>query len=151
MLLCLDREQRMVYILGEIFGVADRVGAELLDVSRDNYRQKLARARRDLHHFMHRQCGLVNAANPCRCAKKTQGFIKAGHIDPHRLLFAKARLARVRDVAEKRSGDLEALDAAYAEIHRDHPFPAGPDLVDALRRLLSRPEFQSLVRAEDAC
>jgi hypothetical protein len=26
MLLCLDREQRLIYILGEIFGVTDRVG-----------------------------------------------------------------------------------------------------------------------------
>src|SRR5688500_3658594 len=31
MLLCLDREQRLVYILGEIFGVTDVVGAELLE------------------------------------------------------------------------------------------------------------------------
>jgi RNA polymerase sigma factor (sigma-70 family) len=150
MLLCLDREQRIAYILGEILGVTDRVGAELLDVSRDNYRQRLARARRDLHRFMQRQCGLVNAANPCRCAKKTQGFIKAGYIDPGKLLFARARVTRVREVARKRSEDLEALDAAYAEIHRDHPFPAGPDVVAALRRLLARPEFQPLFRAEDS-
>jgi RNA polymerase sigma factor (sigma-70 family) len=41
MLLCLDREQRLVYVLGETFGVTDRVGAELLDISRDNFRKKL--------------------------------------------------------------------------------------------------------------
>jgi hypothetical protein len=34
MLLCLDRDQRLIYILGEIFGVTDKVGAELLDQSR---------------------------------------------------------------------------------------------------------------------
>ena len=62
MLLCLDREQRLVYILGAIFGVTDVVGAELLEISRDNFRQKLSRARRDLHNFMHQQCGLINAA-----------------------------------------------------------------------------------------
>jgi RNA polymerase sigma factor (sigma-70 family) len=151
MLLCLDRGQRIVYILGEIFGVSDRVGAELLETSRDNYRQKLARARRDLHRFMQRQCGLVNTANPCRCAKKTQGFIRAGYIDPQNLLFAGARLSQVREAAGKRRDDIEELDAAYAEIHRGHPFPAGPDLVAALRRLLARPEFQSLLQAEDAC
>ena len=33
MLLCLDREQRLVYILGGILGVADSVGAELLEIS----------------------------------------------------------------------------------------------------------------------
>jgi len=72
MLLCLDRQQRLIYILGEISGVSDSVGAELLEISRDNFRQKLSRARRDLHNFMQNQCGLINKANPCRCAKKTQ-------------------------------------------------------------------------------
>ena len=61
MLLCLDREQRLVYILGEIFGVTDVVGAELLEISRDNFRQKLSRARRDLHSFMH---GPVRSGEP---------------------------------------------------------------------------------------
>jgi len=74
MLLCLDREQRLDYVLGEIFGVTDVVGAELLEISRDNFRQKLSRARRDLHSFMQDKCGLVNTANPCGCAKKTQAF-----------------------------------------------------------------------------
>jgi hypothetical protein len=69
MLLCLDRQQRLVYILAEIFEVTDAVGAELLEISRENFRQRLARARRDLHRFMNDECGLVNRANPCRCAK----------------------------------------------------------------------------------
>src|SRR3990172_8704104 len=43
MLLCLDRGQRLVFILGSIFGVSDTTGAELLDLSRDNFRQRLAR------------------------------------------------------------------------------------------------------------
>src|SRR5207244_1227869 len=32
MLLCLTRDQRLVYILGEILGVTDVVGAELLEI-----------------------------------------------------------------------------------------------------------------------
>src|SRR5215467_2145825 len=136
MLLCLSREQRLVYILGEIFGVTDVVGAELLDVSRDNFRQKLSRARRDLTQFMHGQCGLVNAANPCRCAKKTQAFMRAGYLDPHNLQFAKPHLDRVRDLAPKAHEHLEALDAEYADIHRAHPFQSGPDFVGAIRRLI---------------
>ena len=101
MLLCLNREQRIVYILGEIFDVSDTVGAELLETTRDNFRQKLSRARRDLHSFMQNKCGLVNKANPCRCAKKTQVFMKAGYVDPQRLLFAKAHMMRVRDVSPR--------------------------------------------------
>src|SRR5439155_14836307 len=70
MLLCLDRPQRLIYTPGHIFGVPDSVGGELLEISPENFRQRLARARRDLNSFMHDKCGLVNSANPCRCAKK---------------------------------------------------------------------------------
>ena len=145
MLLCLDREQRLVYILGAIFGVSDAVGAELLEISRDNFRQKLSRARRDLHNFMHRQCGLINPANPCRCAKKTQAFMKAGYVDPARLMFADKRLIRVRAVAPRVSDALDDFDAAYAEIHRDHPFHRSPDFVAALRTLIDQPAFQAIL------
>ena len=145
MLLCLDREQRLVYILGGILAVPDSVGAELLEISRDAFRQKLARARRDLHSFMHGQCGLINSANACRCAKKTQGFIKAGYLEPHRLLFARAHVTHVHEVALSAVEGLETLDAAYGEIYRDHPFHAAPDFLAALRKLLDRPECRSLL------
>jgi RNA polymerase sigma factor (sigma-70 family) len=145
MLLCLDREQRLVYILGAILGVSDCVGAELLEVSRDAFRQKLARARRDLHSFMQGQCGLVQSTNPCRCAKKTQGFIRAGYLDPNRLLFARAHVTRVHDVAPHALEGLEALDVAYGEIHRGHPFHDAPDFLAALRKLLDSPECRSLL------
>ncbi len=85
MLLCLDRKQRLIFVLAEIFGVSDSVGSELLEMTPDNFRQSLARARRDLYQFMNNQCGLINTNNPCRCHKKTKGFIDAGHVDPNHM------------------------------------------------------------------
>jgi RNA polymerase sigma factor (sigma-70 family) len=145
MLLCLDREQRLVYILGEIFGVTDSVGAELLETTRGNFRQKLSRARRDLHNFMQERCGLVNQANPCRCAKKTQAFMAAGYVNPANLLFVKPRVVRVREIAAAAHEDIDTLDAAYAAIHRDHPFQPSPDFVGAVRNLLNQPKFKSIL------
>ena len=87
MLLCLDRKQRLIFMLGEILGATDTVGGEVLEISAYSLRQRLARARRDLHSFMNDQCGLVNKRNPCRCPKKTRGFIEHGHVDPHQLLL----------------------------------------------------------------
>jgi len=142
MLLCLDREQRLVYILGEIFEVTDAVGAELLDISRGNFRQRLARARRDLHSFMNDKCGLVNRANPCRCAKKTRGFIEAGYVDPERLLFASDHVQQVRERSRTNANALMTLDEECAEIFRQHPFYESPDVVPALRRLLQGPLFR---------
>ena len=141
MLLCLDREQRVIYVLGEIFGVTDAVGAELLEISRDTFRQRLARARRELHNFMNDTCGLVNRANPCRCDKKTRGFIAAGWVDPARLLFARERVHQVREVVRARSDALTAVDAQCGEIYREHPFHESPDFAQALKRLLQSPDF----------
>jgi RNA polymerase sigma factor (sigma-70 family) len=145
MLLCLDREQRLIYILGEIFGVTDQVGAELMDISRANFRQKLARARRDLHQFMQNQCGLINKANPCRCAKKTRAFMTAGYLNPENLLFAREHVTRVRDIARKTCDDMQSLDAAYAEIYRAHPFLEPPDFAASVRNLLNLPAFKSIL------
>ena len=144
MLLCLDRRQRLVFTLGEILGVSDTVGGEILETSADNFRQCLARARRDLYQFMHGRCGLVNADNPCRCPKKTKGFIAAGHVDPDRLLFVPLHVRRVREAAPgavREVGDV--LDRQYAAVYRDHPFLQPPDQVSWLRRMLDRPDVRT--------
>ena len=141
MLLCLDREQRLVLVLGEIIGVSDRVGAKLLETSRENFRQKLSRARRDLHNFQQDKCGLVNQENPCRCAKKTDGFIKAGYVRPGELRFGGERLIRVHEAAGEALEALSALDEAYADIYRNHPFHESPDFVGRVRALLAEGRF----------
>ncbi len=123
MLLCLDRGQRLVFVLGEIFGVDHLLGAELLGIRPDNFRQRLSRARKDMYQFMNRKCGLLNEANPCRCATKTKGFIKANWVDPATMKFNTHYLQRVREVAAQSAANLETLaDAQYAELFRDHPF-----------------------------
>src|SRR5438874_7526164 len=122
MLLCLDRKQRLIFTLGEILGASDAVGGEVLQMSADNFRQCLARARCDLHSFMNGQCGLVNKDNPCRCPKKTRGFIADGHVDPHRLLFVPRHVERVRDVAPETVREIEdVVERQHAAIFRDHP------------------------------
>jgi RNA polymerase sigma factor (sigma-70 family) len=139
MLLCLDREQRLAYILGAILGVNDTVAAEVLELTSENFRQRLARARRDLRNFMNDKCGLVNPANPCRCAKKTRGFIQAGHVDPENLLFVRERICNVREAAPKTYQTIKTLDDKCAEIYRGHPFYRSPDLVQMVRRLVLIP------------
>src|SRR5712664_3784811 len=139
MLLCLDREQRLTFILGAIFGVSDTVAAEVLEITPDNFRQRLARARRDLRNFMNDKCGLVNHANPCRCAKKTRGFIQAGYVDPQNLLFVRERICEVREAAPKAYEAIKTLDDKCADIYRRHPFYKPPDLQRMLQQMLKSP------------
>jgi RNA polymerase sigma factor (sigma-70 family) len=136
MLLCLDREQRLSYILGAVLEVSDTVAAEVLQISCESFRQRLARARRDLRNFMNDKCGLVNRANPCRCARKTRGFIQAGHVDPQNLLFIRERICAVREAAPKAYETIKTLDDKCADVYRRHPFYKPPDLGQMLRRLV---------------
>jgi RNA polymerase sigma factor (sigma-70 family) len=147
MLLCLDRKQRLIFTLGEIFGASDTVGAEILQISPDNFRQSLLRARRDLYQFMQGQCGLVNASNPCRCPKKTRGFIEAGHVDPQHLQFVPLQLTRIRQAAADSVRTLEnAVDEQYAAIFREHPFLEPADQIGWLRKLLDRGDLGSALQ-----
>src|SRR5262245_30336223 len=147
MLLCLDRKQRLIFTLGAILGASDSVGAAVLDMTADNFRQCLVRARRDLHSFMNHQCGLVNQNNPCRCPKKTRGFIEAGHVDPENLMFVPQHLERVRDVAPEAVRDIEdAVERQHVAIYRDHPFLQPTDQVGWLRRMLETEEVRRALR-----
>jgi RNA polymerase sigma factor (sigma-70 family) len=143
MLLCLDRKQRLIFTLGAILGASDTVGADVLEMTTDNFRQSLARARRDLHSFMNNQCGLVNQNNPCRCPKKTRGFIEAGHVDPHHLLFVPKHVERVRDAAPETVREIEdVVERQHVAIYRDHPFLQPPDQIDWLRRVLKSEDLR---------
>lgn len=142
MLLCLDRKQRLIFTLGEIFGASDTVGSEILEMSADNFRQSLSRARHDLYQFMHGQCGLVNANNPCRCPKKTKGFIEAGHVDPGQLQFVPLHMRRISEAAEGIVRTIEnTVDEQYAAIFREHPFLEPKNQFDWLQQLLDKGDF----------
>lgn len=137
MLLCLDREQRLVYVLGEIFGIDHTIGAEMLAISKDNFRQKLSRARRDLHNFMNQKCGLVNKNNPCRCDKKTKSFIAAGWVDAQKLKFNTDYVRSIQAVAPEKSADLcETMDFAYADLFKAQPFQEKPHLEKLMKSIL---------------
>lgn len=144
MLLCLDRKQRLIFTLCEILGVSDTVGSEVLEMTADNFRQFLSRARRDLYNFMNNQCGLVNKSNPCRCSKKTKGFIEAGHVDPHHLLFVPWHLEQVKDVAGETVREIkDVVGQQYATIFRDHPFLRPVDQVNWLKRMLESQDVRA--------
>ena len=147
MLLCLDRKQRLIFTLGAILGAGDTVAAEVLEMTADNFRQCLARARRDLHNFMNNQCGLVNRSNPCRCPKKTRGFIEQGHVDPGNLMFVPEHVERVRDVAPDAVREIEdVVERQHVAIYRDHPFLQPADQVGWLRRMLESEELRGALR-----
>lgn len=145
MLLCLDREQRMIYILGAIFHATDKVGAEVMNITRDNFRQRLSRARKQLLGFMQNKCGLMDKNNPCRCEKKTKVLIDSGYVNPQKLLFNINYVHSIESTAEGKSHRFdELIDNKVSSLFRENPFNEPPDFVQSLREILSHKEFRDI-------
>ncbi|GGG08607.1 hypothetical protein GCM10011344_06450 [Dokdonia pacifica] len=123
MLLCLNRDQRMVYILGEMFDADQTIGSEILNISKDNYRKRLSRARKDMFNYMNNKCGLVNKENPCRCHKKVQFAIDNKIIDAKNLLFNRKEHASFKEMI-KPDADfmIETVEDKFDELYRQMPF-----------------------------
>jgi hypothetical protein len=90
-----------------------------------------------------RSPGLVKASNPCRCAKKTRGFLQAGYIDPGKLLFAREHVRRVRELAAKNVELIDGYEDLCADVYRDHPFLEPGDLAARVREVVTNPGFRA--------
>jgi len=88
MLLSLDRDQRIAWILSEIFELESEEAARVLDVDAPALRKRLQRARERLGAWMHSKCGLVNALNACNCLRQIPVALEIGAIRPQDLQFA---------------------------------------------------------------
>ncbi len=139
MLLCLDRDQRLVFVRGEIFEASDTVGATVLGISRANFRQKLARARQQLSGFLQDQCGLVDPTNACRCARKTRAFIRDGIVDPTRLVFAGRHVQEVKELVFSGRAALEDAAANVTRtLYQAQPFYDAPDVAAQLCAVITQ-------------
>ena len=88
MLLCLERTDRICFILAEVFDVSGAEGADILNISHNAYRQRLSRAKKRLRDFMDKKCGLFNPNASCRCERQIVYEITSGRVNPNRLVFS---------------------------------------------------------------
>ncbi len=128
MLLCLKREERATYIVGEIFGLTDTQGAQLFDIQPATYRKRLSRARKRIREFMNNNCGLHNSVNSCRCAKRVATNIQQGRINPDRLLFAQSS---VDDMMHEKILQMDEISRAGA-LYRTHPTYDAPQMLQEI-------------------
>lgn len=145
MLLCLDREHRLAYILGEVFEVSSAQGASILAISESAFRKRVSRARARLRRCMEPNCRLVGEAKECNCVRHLD---QSSSAEQRRLatLLATHPLgvsAFQPDAGLRaRAHELGQLERVAA-IFRSHPSFASPDrFVLAIKRLLASETFQ---------
>ena len=133
LLLCLNEEDRMVYILSVILDYNSKEGSEILGITPENFRKKLSRSKTKIQNFLNNKCGIVNENNPCRCKKKIDFLIDNKLMNPKKLEYAtKENLIRI-DFEEK-IGALARMTAIYQAAPT---FPAPKIIMQDLKQILN--------------
>jgi RNA polymerase sigma factor (sigma-70 family) len=145
MLMTLDREQRLVYVLDTVFDLPSKIAADVIGVSPAAYRQRLSRARARLEGFAAQTCGLVNAQAGCHCEKQLPALRhERASAEPRAtikpgvgLVIHRAELAE----AERQFAAFVRLGDAAA-VFRAHPdYQAPASMLGAIRAVLGAEGF----------
>jgi RNA polymerase sigma factor (sigma-70 family) len=141
MLMALDREQRLIYVIDTVFDLPSKEAAAVVGITPDAYRQRLSRTRARMDAFVGQTCGLANPDAACTCerqmpairhARKTGGIGKTSviAIHPEELQEAEHQFAAFTRVSDA------------AAIFRGHPRYRAPEAMrSAIRAVLTQEGF----------
>lgn len=138
MLMAIDREQRLAYILDTVFGLPSKDAAEVLEISPQAYRQRLSRARAKLDSFTQANCGLANADATCSCERQLPAVRKLRNagLEKHSLI---ATDRAEREEVERQFDALVRMEEA-ASLFRAHPEYRVPESMRGAIRAVLRAE-----------
>lgn len=147
MLLCLDRKERIIFILSSIFGISSLEGASILGITPANYRKKLSRVRERMRSFMEKYCGLANHDTSCSCNRRIEVAAANNRINPNQLVFVNLPLSEKAFITGCKE-EMEVFDRV-SSIFAAHPFYKAPEslvesLVESLKRLITSEQFKVL-------
>jgi RNA polymerase sigma factor (sigma-70 family) len=146
MILSLDRELRIAYVLGDILNLSGGEAALVLEIDEAAYRKRLSRARERLYDFLRGWCGVFDDANPCRCAGQVECAVERGLLDARDLYLSKER-RRPAPAALHRAADEVTILMDVAEVLRGPSGYLAPDaLARSLRELLDSRQLELLRR-----
>jgi RNA polymerase sigma factor (sigma-70 family) len=148
MLLCLDRDLRLAYILGEILFLPGTIAAEVLQIDAAAYRQRLGRARTKLYQFMKGWCGLYSDENRCRCSGQVTRACARGLVNPQALDFATHSFAPAEPSTPLLARAADELTELFrvGEVLRQHPAYSAPPTVGQYIRELFASKRLDLLR-----
>jgi len=145
MLICLNRKERLIYILGTIFNITDSFGSELMNISKANFRKILSRTRKKIHSHMSMKCGLTNEDNPCNCKKMIIHLIDEKLIDPEKPEYYSGDARKINSLIQKKiENSKEAYYTRISEIFQEQPFYDKQDYTVWLRETIKSKKFKDI-------
>lgn len=135
---CLDREHRIVYILGQTMDVTGPEGSQILGITPAGFRKRLSRAREKIRAFLVKNCELFDEGNPCKCVVQTASAVNKNLIHPNdlqHLSHTRGRACSADPVVQLRQIEKLSRQAALMRIHPDYTAPGA--FVGRIREMLS--------------
>ena len=136
MLLCLDINHRVAYVLGDVLELDHVEASEILSISKDAYRQRLSRARKEVVAFTSAQCGLANEAAACSCPKRLPAAVAKGRVSKTMRVFSDEGGPSYDEVLTKARGVEGALRTLILQRSTPH-YPSPEDLGGKLAEIVS--------------
>jgi RNA polymerase sigma factor (sigma-70 family) len=138
MMMCLNREDRLTLVLGEVLNVPSDEGAAIMGTSAVAFRKRLSRARQALVAFVSRQCGIVNPESPCRCHKHVRNKMRAGQLDPQHQRYDQPHDPASLTEAARAADPAEDSLCRTTALLRSHPIYANrTDYISMLRQVFA--------------
>lgn len=135
MLLALDRDQRLAFLLDVVFGLGSEQAGEVIGITAAAFRKRLSRARERLAGFMQGTCGLVDDDRPCRCDRQLPALRARAAAESPQTAATRLQPAPIAQ-ARAEFTEWQALGDAAA-IFRSHPEYSNPgEMTGAIRTLL---------------
>lgn len=137
MLLCLDRNHRAAYVLGDVLEFEQGEAADVLDITPGTYRKRLSRARAKVQDFTAKTCGLAARSAPCSCEKRLPAAMATGRVgtSPSAELKEAPAFAEVKALASQTQTNLIAAKLQRAT----GPLTAPKDFAAEVLRLVEPP------------
>jgi RNA polymerase sigma factor (sigma-70 family) len=144
MLQCLVRDERIAFVLGDVFELGSTDAAWILGITPTAYRKRLERAKKRIGTFLDSSCGVANPEAFCRCSRRVNKAIAVGRVDPRKPAFATHPITtggRTAAEAEKQMVRLHDA-AAVLRVHPDYALPQAK--AEAIAGLLRSGRFPLL-------
>jgi len=87
LLLCLNRNYRIVFLLADVFDVTSEEGASILGITPAAFRKRLSRARESIQSFLFKHCCLVQKDNQCKCGYHVTSQLNTARFEAQNIMY----------------------------------------------------------------
>ena len=128
MLQCLNRDLRIVFILGSVLKIKSNIACEIVEITPETFRKRLQKARKLIDTFMNSNCGVYNPKNNFRCSKRIHTALACKRIVKNNLNFI--------DNINIYNNEMEELNSMTGIYHNHGEFKSKTDFQKELTKLV---------------